>query len=82
MRTFEETAYDESDLLAGRALARSGRLGAIMVLPSMASAVVDPGTDRAVMAQAKVASLLEHLVLHRIMDAVYKSAEDGRDVIL
>jgi uncharacterized Zn finger protein len=28
-----------------------------MVLPSMASAVVDPGTDRAVMAQAKVASL-------------------------
>ncbi len=57
VRTFEETAYDESDLLAGRALARSGRLGAIMVLRSMASAVVDPGTDRAVMAQAKVASL-------------------------
>lgn len=57
VRTFEETAYDEADLLAGRALARSGRLGAIMVLPSMASAVVDPGTDRAVMAQAKIASL-------------------------
>jgi predicted dehydrogenase len=32
--------------------------------------------------EAKVASLQEHLVLHRIMDAVYKSAEDGRDVIL
>src|SRR4029079_6147323 len=57
VRTFEETAYHESDLLAGRALARSGRLGAIMVLPSMASAVVDPETERAVMAQAKVAAL-------------------------
>ena len=42
VRAFEEAAYAEADLLAGRALARSGRLGAIMVLPSMASAVVDP----------------------------------------
>ncbi len=57
VRTFEETAYDEADLLAGRALARSGRLGAIMVLPSMASAVVDPGAERSLMAQAKVTAL-------------------------
>lgn len=36
----------------------------------------------AIAGEAKVASLQEHLVLHRIMDAVYKSAEDGRDVSL
>ena len=38
--------------------------------------------EAAILGEAKVASLQEHLVLHRIMDAVYKSAEDGRDVIL
>src|SRR5882724_12810504 len=38
--------------------------------------------EAAITGEAKVASLQEHLVLHRIMDAVYKSAEDGRDVIL
>ena len=38
--------------------------------------------EAAILGQAKVASLQEHLVLHRIMDAVYKSSEDGRDVIL
>ena len=38
--------------------------------------------EAAIAGEAKVASLQEHLVLHRIMDAVYKSAEDGRDVIL
>ena len=37
--------------------------------------------EAAIAGEAKVASLQEHLVLHRIMDAVYKSAEDGRDVI-
>lgn len=57
VRTFEETAYDESDLLAGRALARSGRLGAIMVLTSMASSVVDPGAGGSLMAQVKVTAL-------------------------
>jgi predicted dehydrogenase len=31
---------------------------------------------------AKVASLQDHLVLHRVLDAVYKSAEDGRDATL
>jgi predicted dehydrogenase len=38
--------------------------------------------EAAISGEAKVAALQEHLVLHRIMDAVYKSAEDGRDVIL
>lgn len=36
----------------------------------------------AIAGEAKIASLQEHLVLHRIIDAVYKSAEDGRDVTL
>lgn len=59
VRSVEESAYDGSDLLAGRSLARSGRLGAIMVLTSMASVVVEPaGADRArLMAQVKVAPL-------------------------
>ena len=38
--------------------------------------------EAAIAGAAKIASLQEHLVLHRIMDAVYKSAEDGRDVAL
>jgi predicted dehydrogenase len=38
--------------------------------------------EAAVAGEAKVAPLQEHLVLHRILDAVYKSAEDGRDVTL
>ena len=38
--------------------------------------------EAAIAGEAKAASLQEHLVLHRIMDAVYKSAEDGRDVTL
>jgi predicted dehydrogenase len=38
--------------------------------------------EAAVAGEAKVAPLQEHLVLHRILDAVYKSAEDGRDVML
>ena len=38
--------------------------------------------EAAIAGEAKIASLQEHLVLHRIMDAVYKSAEDGRDVML
>jgi hypothetical protein len=32
--------------------------------------------------EAKVPSLQEHVVLHRILDAVYKSAQEGRDVTL
>lgn len=36
----------------------------------------------AIAGEAKAPSLQEHLVLHRIVDAVYKSAADGRDVTL
>jgi len=38
VRTFEETVVDVAELTAGRALARSGRLGAVMVLAGMAQA--------------------------------------------
>jgi predicted dehydrogenase len=38
--------------------------------------------EAAIAGEAKVAPLQEHLVLHRIIDAVYKSADDGRDVML
>jgi uncharacterized Zn finger protein len=54
VRSFEELTLDTADLGAARSLARAGRLGAIVVLDAMASAVVDPGTDRPLMAQVKV----------------------------
>jgi uncharacterized Zn finger protein len=54
VRSFEETALDPSDLGVARSLARSGRLGAIVVLESMASAVVDPATESPLMSQVKV----------------------------
>jgi predicted dehydrogenase len=38
--------------------------------------------EAAVAGEAKVPSLQEHVVLHRIIDAIYKSAADGRDVAL
>ena len=38
--------------------------------------------EAAIAGEAKVPSLQEHLVLHRIIDAIYKSADDGRDVAL
>jgi predicted dehydrogenase len=38
--------------------------------------------EAAARGDAKVASLQDHLVLHRILDAVYKSAEEGRDATL
>lgn len=38
--------------------------------------------EAAIAGEAKVASLQDQLVLHRILDAIYKSAEDGRDVVL
>ena len=41
VRSFEETVVDAGDLLVARSLARSGRLGAVMVLAGMASVVVD-----------------------------------------
>ncbi len=54
VRSFEELTLETDDLGAARALARSGRLGAIVVLDAMASAVVDPGTETPLMAQVKV----------------------------
>ena len=36
----------------------------------------------AVAGDAKVPSLQEHVVLHRVVDAIYRSAQDGRDVVL
>lgn len=38
--------------------------------------------EAAIAGDAKVPSLQEHVVLHRIIDAVYKSAQDGRDIAL
>ena len=54
VRSFEELSIDANDLLAARALARTGRLGAIVVLDAMASAVVDPSSTEPLMAQIKV----------------------------
>lgn len=54
VRSFEELTLAADELGRGRALARSGRLGAIVVLEAMASAVVDPGTATPLMAQVKV----------------------------
>jgi predicted dehydrogenase len=38
--------------------------------------------EAAVAGEAKFPSLQEHLVLHRVVDAIYRSALDGRDVTL
>jgi uncharacterized Zn finger protein len=59
VRSFEETVVDAADLLAARSLARSGRLGAVMVLAGMASVVVDRGGPTSVMAQLRVTQLDE-----------------------
>ena len=57
VRSCEETVYDAGDLLPGRAMARSGRLGQVMVLAGMASAVVDPGSPTAIVVQVRVERL-------------------------
>ena len=57
VRSFEETVVDAADLPAARALARSGRLGAVMVLAGMASVVVDRSGPTPVMAQLRVSRL-------------------------
>ncbi|HEX6105707.1 MAG TPA: Gfo/Idh/MocA family oxidoreductase [Gemmatimonadales bacterium] len=36
--------------------------------------------EAAVAGEAKVPSLQEHVVLHRIIDAIYRSAQEGRDI--
>src|SRR3569623_14939 len=57
VRSFEETVHEAGDLITARALSRSGRLGAVMVISGMASAVFDPGGSDAVIAQARVRRL-------------------------
>jgi uncharacterized Zn finger protein len=57
VRSFEETVVDAADLAPARSLARSGRLGAVMVLAGMASVVVDRGGPAPVVAQLRVARL-------------------------
>ncbi len=57
VRSFEELTVEAADLIGARALARSGRLGAIVVIEAMASAVVDPTIEEAVMAQIRVRRL-------------------------
>lgn len=57
VRSFEELSVGTPDLVDARALARSGRLGAIMVIEAMASSVVDLTIDAAVLAQIRVRRL-------------------------
>ena len=57
VRSFEELTLEADHLGSARSLARSGRLGAIVVLEAMASAVLDPGTENPLMAQVKVERL-------------------------
>jgi uncharacterized Zn finger protein len=57
VRSFEELTLEAGDLVSARSLARSGRLGAIVVLEAMASAVVDPSSAKPMMAQVRVARL-------------------------
>jgi uncharacterized Zn finger protein len=57
VRSFEETVYDAGDLLPARALARSGRLGPVMVLAGMTSSVLDPGSPTSMVVQARVERL-------------------------
>lgn len=59
VRSFEETVLDAADLPRARSLARSGRLGAVMVLAGMASVVVDPDREHPLMAQLKLSRLPE-----------------------
>jgi uncharacterized Zn finger protein len=57
VRTFEENVLEAADLLEARTLARSGRLGPVMVLAGMASTVVDRSGPTALMAQVRVEQL-------------------------
>jgi uncharacterized Zn finger protein len=57
VRSFEELTLEAGDLVSARSLARSGRLGATVVLEAMASAVVDPSSAKPMMAQVRVARL-------------------------
>ncbi|MCW2846911.1 MAG: hypothetical protein JWR90_885 [Marmoricola sp.] len=54
VRSFEELTVEAAELVTARTLARSGRLGAIVVLEAMSSAVIDPGGTSPLMAQVRV----------------------------
>lgn len=72
VRSFEETVVDAADLITARALARSGRLGAVMVLAGMASVVLDRGGPTSLMVQLRV---------HRLDDGAWQAftEELGRE---
>ncbi|HEX2892685.1 MAG TPA: hypothetical protein VHO29_01615 [Marmoricola sp.] len=73
VRTFEETVVDAADLAAARALARSGRLGAVMVLAGMASVAVDRASPTAVIAQLRV-SQLDDVAWESFTEELYREA--------
>ena len=54
VRSFEELTVEPAELSAARSLARSRRLGAIVVLQAMSSVVVDPEGKGPLMAQVRV----------------------------
>ncbi len=56
-RSVEELTVDDGELVEARRLARSGRLGATIVLAGMASAAVDPAEDGSHVAQVRVTRL-------------------------
>src|SRR4051812_40295806 len=60
VRSFEETVVDAADLVAARTLARSGRLGAVMVVAGMSSVVVDRSGPASMVAQLRVSQLDAH----------------------
>lgn len=68
VRSCEESILDPRELVPARALARSGRLGAIVVLPGMASALVDdrPGSH----------STTPQLRVSRLSDAAWAAFTD------
>ena len=57
VRSFEELTVDAGELVAARRLARSGRLGATVVITGMASAVVDPQGEESWIPQVRVERL-------------------------
>ncbi|HET6154665.1 MAG TPA: hypothetical protein VFE15_17115 [Marmoricola sp.] len=59
VRSFEETVLEANDLITARALARSGRLGAVVIISGMASAVLDPRGATPLLAQVRVRRLTE-----------------------
>jgi uncharacterized Zn finger protein len=84
VRSFEETVVDAADLPTARTLARSGRLGAVMVLAGMSSVVVDRGGPTSVMAQLRVSQLDERawqlFVRELVREAGFTAALDSGEL--